>query len=203
MLASNLQVSLISMTVQELVAAGAPVNTQNSWGASALHLAARGQASRVVNVLLDNGADANRLDLHSLAPLHYAAQAGCLPALRMLLNAGANVDAETDMGATPLNIVAKDSAVDAVALLLPAGAALRTLQECWKDLSVVSKAAVQVYVRSMCLAAACSMRVCAGADGCAEVALHMDVTHCILERVLGAGEKFVRLLLDGNLEGCV
>eukprot|EP00892_Ulva_mutabilis_P006970 jgi/Ulvmu1/4645/UM002_0376.1 len=192
--------------VRVLVVAGASVNGQNSWGASSLHLAARGQSPAAVDTLLECGADANGVDHHHLTPLHYAAQATCLPAMRMLLEAEADINAETGLGATALKIVASQDAVDAVAMLLPTGAALDTLQACWHDLGASSRAAVQQYVREVCLVAACSMRgvtTCTGEDILAVSALPMDMTHCILANVLGTGEHFVRLLLDGRLEGCV
>ena len=137
--------------------------------------------------------------------MHYAAQAVCLPAMRLLLDAGVAIDSRTELGETPLQMVAARNAVDAVELLLPAGDALGTLEVCWHDLEKTTKAAVQKYVREICLTAACSIRgisMCVGGDGVAGPAMSTDVLHCILERVLGAGEKFVRLLLDGDWEGC-
>lgn len=133
--------------------------------------------------------------------MHYAAQAACLPAMTLLLDSGAAIDFQTECGTTPLQIVASANVVDAVDLLLTAGAALYSLHPCWQDLGVAVKAIVQDHVKKSSLAAACSIRaasICSGGAG-----LSTDVIHCILERVLGADEKFVRLLLGGDLEGCL
>lgn len=137
--------------------------------------------------------------------MHYAAQAACLPAMKMLLDAGVAIDPQTELGVTPLQMVAVRNAVDAVALLLPAGAALDPLEVCWHDLETPTKTTVQKYAREVCLTAGCSIRgvkLCVGGDDGSGPALSTDVFHCILARALGAGEKFVRLLLDGDLEGC-
>lgn len=205
-MATNHHKSLHYTFLQVLIAAGAAVNSRNSWGAASLHLAAQAKASTAVDVLLASGAQPNSADKHSMAPMHYAAQASSLPIMRQLLAAGADIDSRTDLGATPLQLAANCNNLDAVALLLPAGAALDVLKNSWHDFSASMQSLVRQHVRQMCLTVACSIKgvqVRTGEGHSTGQALCADMVQCIMHKVLGADEQFVCLLLNGDSEGCM
>ena len=79
--------------VEELLAAGADVNSIALHGRTPLHLAAEAGDIAVVEELLAAGADVNSIDLHGRTPLHLVAEAGDIAVVEELLAAGANVHA--------------------------------------------------------------------------------------------------------------
>ena len=94
--------------VQVLIAAGADVNTRDSYGYSALMEVARGAAGegaagRIMQALLDAGADVNaRENQFGNSALILAALRGDAEIVQALLDAGANVNAANNNGETPL-----------------------------------------------------------------------------------------------------
>lgn len=109
--------------LKELLARGADVNATNSWGATALHEAARSDAARaeLALALIDAGANVNARDPGGSTPLHVAVGGftGCMdgmipfwvkhgiakariPVAAALLAHGADLDAADASGRTPL-----------------------------------------------------------------------------------------------------
>jgi ankyrin repeat protein len=105
---------------QKLIAKGADVNQQNSYGYSALHVAAASGDAKVVKLLLEAGANVNARNPTGSA-LARAAQQGNAEIVRLLLQAGADVEAKDDSGWTPLFSAAMTGGAETVEVLLRAG----------------------------------------------------------------------------------
>ena len=101
-------------------------------GDTALHLAAAGYRTEIVELLLAAGADPNAAANHRRGrPLHYAADGYItgpvwdpkrqVKTIAALLEAGAVVNAQDKNGATPLHRAVRTRCVDAVKCLLAAG----------------------------------------------------------------------------------
>lgn len=71
--------------------------------ATALHLAAKKQLDRNVQILLDNGADPNLIDADETVPLHYAAKNYSLVIATLLLEKNANPNAKNKNLLTPMH----------------------------------------------------------------------------------------------------
>ena len=106
---------------QKLIAKGADVNQQNSYGYSALFAAARSGDAKIVKLLLDAGANVNARSPAGSA-LARAAQQGHAEIVRLLLQAGADVEAKDGSGWTPLFSAAMNANSETVEILLKAGA---------------------------------------------------------------------------------
>jgi len=78
--------------VQELVRAGADVDSQDMWGWGPLHWATDTGHTAVVHELLEHGADINMADTEGWSALHWAAYRGNMELVRELVGAGAVVD---------------------------------------------------------------------------------------------------------------
>lgn len=119
--APRLAPKLLSM----LLDAGAPLDTTNSRGLTALHVAAMRGISACVRRLLFSGADVNYQDSDGRIPLFYAARSRRGTArrcLQMLLEAGSSLDVPDTYGATPLHAAVESGNVEAAEMLLKAGA---------------------------------------------------------------------------------
>jgi ankyrin repeat protein len=129
-----------------LLAVGAPVNTVNRRGATALHYACDPRPlsatwdpaaqRRVIDLLVSSGGAVGQPDRSGVTPLHRAVRARSPAAVAALLSAGANPRAATKKtGSTPLHLAvaptgatgtagAGDLQLEIVRLLLAAGATL-------------------------------------------------------------------------------
>lgn len=117
--------------VRSLIAAGARVNDRVEDGFSedasvlqgdtALHLAAAGGFTPVVEALLDAGADVNAANGIGQTGLHNAVWEGQRDVVKLLLKRGARTDIQSVDG-TPLFCAAVNGDAEAAALLLAAGA---------------------------------------------------------------------------------
>lgn len=110
--------------MQQLLAAGADVNTQDALaGSSSLHIAARpGGCPELVRALLAAGADLDARDDFGANPLHDVALTGRVDSLRVLLEAGANVHAIDEDGSAAIHFAAKRGYHDMCRELIRAGA---------------------------------------------------------------------------------
>ena len=101
-------------------------------GDTALHLAAAGYRTDIVQALLDAGADARAANNRRRStPLHYAADGfitglawdpvAQIQTLELLLNAGAAIDAQDQNGATALHRAVRTRCAQAALYLLAAG----------------------------------------------------------------------------------
>ncbi len=106
---------------QKLIAKGADVNQQNSYGYSALFLAAASGDTKIVKLLLDAGANVNARGPTGSA-LARAAQQGNPEIVRLLLQAGAELEAKDSSGWTALFSAAMTGNSEIVEILLKAGA---------------------------------------------------------------------------------
>eukprot|EP00124_Ichthyophonus_hoferi_P001650 Ihof_evm11s91 gene=Ihof_evmTU11s91 len=82
---------------------GADVNVVNTYGQSALHVAAKRGYIGVVQVLLDRGASVSPQDMNQITPLHLAAANGHDDIVKCLLARGAEVCVMDNKGHTPLH----------------------------------------------------------------------------------------------------
>jgi ankyrin repeat protein len=108
--------------VELLLSRGANVNSKDSHGKTALHIAAEKEFPTVAEVLLANKADANAQDNSGNTPLFSAANNGSLKLVAMLLAAGANPNLPNKQGLTPLVLPAAHRSSEIVKALLAAGA---------------------------------------------------------------------------------
>ncbi|XP_061724534.1 uncharacterized protein LOC133530585 [Cydia pomonella] len=111
-------------TVVDLLDSGAvkDINTSNSNGLNALHLAAKDGHISVVEELLKRGAIVDAATKKGNTALHIACLAGQEPVARALLGAGAKADAQSAAGFTPLYMAAQENHAGCVKMLLAAGA---------------------------------------------------------------------------------
>ncbi len=104
--------------VQELLRAGADVNTADSEGTTALMHALIESDVRMLRLLIDSGANVNATNEFDSTPLMYAATE--LAKTRLLLARGADVDAMNQRGATAMNVAVKTFGSTPVLKLLAA-----------------------------------------------------------------------------------
>ena len=111
-----------------LIKKGAEVNSRNSYGGTALMIAAKRGFFSIVKALIENGANPNAVmsppkDPHqTYTALHTAAQEGHNEIVDLLIRAGSNVNASTGYGETPLISAALYGNESTVNMLLQHGA---------------------------------------------------------------------------------
>lgn len=110
--------------VEELLASGLEVDTQDVAGSTLLLIAAEEGGTRIVRMLLDRGANPNvSTDRYGhRTPLHWAASNFDIESIKALLDHGANVNAPDDYGHTPLMVAASMTDRDTVKFLIERGA---------------------------------------------------------------------------------
>lgn len=84
--------------------ANVEVESRNAMSLRALHSAAAGGSTEIVERLLQSGANPNARQSGGFTPLHAAAMAGRMDMVRMLLAHGADPTAKTDEGQTPFDL---------------------------------------------------------------------------------------------------
>jgi ankyrin repeat protein len=107
--------------IEQLVAAGAKVNSCPKDGVTALHLACTGCAT-AVDVLVAAGAKVNARTNEGRTPLHYAAEAGQKGIVALLLKAKAEIDARDAKGWSAMGLAADTCRIETAAALRDAGA---------------------------------------------------------------------------------
>ncbi|XP_069702955.1 uncharacterized protein [Periplaneta americana] len=95
------------------------VNSQDSWGDTALHLACRNGWSLIMKYLIKKGANPVAPNHFGDTPLHAAAETGCMSAVEFLVSEGVDVNITNIHGDTPMHIAARVGAEDVVECLLP------------------------------------------------------------------------------------
>ena len=110
--------------VQDLVADGVDVGTEDLEGGQALHWSVRADELQVVDMLLEAGADPTAETRHGVSPLYLAARNGSAPMILKLIEAGVDADQLDRTGETVLMIATQSGDVEAVRILLENGAAV-------------------------------------------------------------------------------
>lgn len=89
--------------VKESIENNANVNTCNSGGTSALHMASIGGNLEIIEYLIKNGANVNTLDINKATPLHMSALHEHPKALKLLLEKGADINSLDIYNTPPLH----------------------------------------------------------------------------------------------------
>ena len=89
--------------IQLLLEAGADVNARNTYGQSAMHMAAAQGFADILDLLINNGGDIGAKTNTGWTPLHEACWHGRVEVARKLLEAGADVNMRDEDGNTPLD----------------------------------------------------------------------------------------------------
>eukprot|EP00808_Paulinella_micropora_P010321 g67119.t1 len=112
--------------VKKFVQAGTSVNSQDSYGETALHETARHGHNGIADLLIQNKANLHieATKNNGWMPLHIAAKYGKLGVAQRLVAAKANVNAKDGNGDTPLLLAAKakETSLDVARFLLSSGA---------------------------------------------------------------------------------
>ena len=93
--------------VQDLLAGGAEIESQNSRGFTPLHAAAYAGQEQAVQALLNRGASPASVDADNRTPLHRAVQEAHENVVRMLIAAAKDLDAKDVYGLTPLHLAVR------------------------------------------------------------------------------------------------
>ena len=113
--------------VEALLRAGAPVNSAEGDGSTALLWAAYDNNVVMARVLLKAHADVNaKTRVEGLTPLYMACENGSAPMIDLLLANGADANGANTLGTTPLMEAAASGSADAVKALLDHGAVVNT-----------------------------------------------------------------------------
>lgn len=108
--------------IETLVTAGADKNARDTYGNTALHIAAFRGDLLSVSALVDAGADVHARDRLGETALHKVAVGNHASVVAALLTAGADIEAKDVEGGTPLHQAASTGSGDVITALLSAGA---------------------------------------------------------------------------------
>mmetsp|Transcript_41217 Transcript_41217/g.94805 ORF Transcript_41217/g.94805 Transcript_41217/m.94805 type:complete len:275 (+) Transcript_41217:71-895(+) len=114
---------------QALLQNGAKPAVTDTWGCSALHIAASCNAVGIASLLIENGADIEALDAIDETPLHYAARRGCEAVAALLADSGANLTSQNMEGRTPLHLAGMSSHEGLCRFLLDKNATLGDIED--------------------------------------------------------------------------
>ena len=106
--------------VEILLKRGAPTDTRNDDGRTALWHASNYGRTKVVDALLRGGADPNEGDRHGATPVHAACAAGRAACARLLLRNGGDARRLDGDGRSCLHAACKSGSIEVVAALLDA-----------------------------------------------------------------------------------
>ena len=90
------------------------INIQNSFGNTALHIAASWARTDIASLLLAKGADLSAKNSVGGTPLHWAARYGKVVSIELLAKAGANMNALDNDGKTPADVAESLKVAEAV-----------------------------------------------------------------------------------------
>ncbi|RAL48049.1 hypothetical protein DM860_017840 [Cuscuta australis] len=89
--------------IKSLVSRGVSLDSKDSLGRTALHMASANGHLDVVNYLIDSKVDVNAFNEEKNTPLHWACINGHMEVVKSLILAGASVSALNSHGNTPLD----------------------------------------------------------------------------------------------------
>eukprot|EP00457_Paulinella_chromatophora_P000717 gb/GEZN01000717.1/.p1 GENE.gb/GEZN01000717.1/~~gb/GEZN01000717.1/.p1 ORF type:complete len:1135 (+),score=233.59 gb/GEZN01000717.1/:179-3583(+) len=115
--------------IQALLSQGVSVNSQDSFGETALHETARYGHVEICKLLLDKRADVhiNAPGNNGWQPLHIAGHYGKVEVARILMEHGASVNNKDARGDIPLTLAVRNKQVEMVRLLVAYGSSPHTL----------------------------------------------------------------------------
>ena len=90
--------------IEELLANGADVNQQDSWGKTPLHLSTENCHEQVTFRLIDASAGVNQQDINGMTALHWAAFWGHKAVVARLIQAGADINQTDNNGKTAVDL---------------------------------------------------------------------------------------------------
>ena len=120
----------------------ADVNAPQADGTTALHWAANGDDSEIVDLLIRAGANVKAANRYGVTPLWLACLNGSAATIERLLKAGADANTAMPEGETVLMTAARTGKIDAVKALLDYGAAVNT-REGWRGQTALMWAAAE------------------------------------------------------------
>jgi len=115
--------------VAMLLKGGADAGAADTWGCTALHIAADNGSLDAAKVLLDHGADVDVREAWEETPLHVAARSGNVGMCQLLLGRGAAVNAMDLDGQTPLITAARAGHSAICDLLLASGGGVEHMSD--------------------------------------------------------------------------
>ncbi|MFT4314937.1 MAG: ankyrin repeat domain-containing protein [Wolbachia pipientis] len=116
--------------VRDLVSKGANINAKDKDGKTPLHLAAQGNSTNIIQLLLDMKVSSTSVDVEDDAqrtPLYCAAESGNLNAVNLFLDRGANINnRNTISGATLLHAAVKSNKPKVIKIFLDRGISIES-----------------------------------------------------------------------------
>lgn len=119
-------------TAKILLAKGAKATAKDSYGYSALQMAAacKNAEPSVIEDLIQKGADVHhKSEKDGYTSLHYACMSGTPDVVKLLIDKGADVNAVDKKGTTPLMLAVKSNSIPKVEILLERGADIHLLDK--------------------------------------------------------------------------
>lgn len=119
-------------TAKILLAKGAKATAKDSYGYSALQVAAgcKNAELSVIEDLIQKGADVrHKSDKDGCTSLHDACMSGTPDVVKLLIDKGADVNAADKQGTTPLMLAVKSNSIPKVEILLERGADIHLLDK--------------------------------------------------------------------------
>ncbi|KAI5528680.1 spectrin binding, partial [Trichomonas vaginalis G3] len=112
----------LSSLLEYFISNGADINSNDEYGCTSLHYAARENSKETAEILISNGADVDAEDKDGCTPLHLAASNNWKETAEILISNGADVDAKDKDGCTPLHLAASNNWKETAEILISNGA---------------------------------------------------------------------------------
>ncbi|KAL3829641.1 hypothetical protein ACJIZ3_018443 [Penstemon smallii] len=100
--------------VMSMASAGVSLDSKDSQGRTALHMASANGHLSIVDYLIHNGAEVNALNVEKNTPLHWACLNGHIEVLKRLILAGANVSLLNSHERTPVDEAVSRGKMDVI-----------------------------------------------------------------------------------------